>query len=102
MWVFDRRSRAILAANDAVVRALGYTREHLLTCSVGEICLARRSDGGPCSPPRPETEPQTGVFRLRRKDGSLFDADVITIDVDDNEYAATMVLAQPIPGRNGS
>ena len=98
MWIFDRRSGAILAANDAAARAYGYTREQLLACKVDEICRPCDPGRGLLTTPRSEGASWTGTLRQSRKDGSTFEADVAMTETGDPEHPATMVLVQPVPG----
>jgi PAS domain S-box-containing protein len=90
MWLFDRGSGKVLAANQAAVRAYGYTRTELLACHVGDICPGELLDAV-----RARAAARTGTnVRQRRKDGTTFETDVVMTDTGEDERAVTMVLLQ--------
>jgi two-component system cell cycle sensor histidine kinase/response regulator CckA len=76
MWVFDLETLCFLAVNDAAVEAYGYTRSEFLSMTIEDI----REPG---DIPRlrsvlatPREFSQSGIWQHRRKDGSVFDAEV--------------------------
>jgi len=97
MWVFDRGSRAIVAANDAALREYGYTREQLLECKVDDICVEPGSVGDLLATPGPAAAVWTEALWQRRKDGSTFEADVAAIESGDAGHPTTMVLVKRRP-----
>jgi PAS domain S-box-containing protein len=102
MWIVDRHSGAIVGANDAAVEAYGYTREQLLACTVDDICPPQGPGDGLGMAPRTDVTPLIRALRQRRRDGSMFEADIATIDYSDAEHTATMVLVRATDAREGS
>jgi len=81
MWLYDIDSLRILSVNDAAVVQYGYSSEELLTMSLHDI-------HSPETPPALDTEHgevpeyhRTGIFRHRRKDGTVIRVDVYVHDV---------------------
>jgi PAS domain S-box-containing protein len=82
MWVFDRPTLRFLAVNDAAVAQYGYSREEFLALKVSDV-----------RPPEEEqrfldyleaqgpTMRTFGLWRHRRKDGTLLDVEVATHDI---------------------
>ncbi len=95
MWIFDRQSGAVLAANEAAFYAYGYTREGLLACRVSDLCPPRSPTDELQAIPLAGDLPLTESVRQRRRDGSTFMADITMIDTGDAANSAAMVLVQP-------
>lgn len=92
MLIFDRYSGAILDANDAAVRASGWSREGLLGSTVSDLFPPKGPDG-PCFVRLRHWDTLwTGPWIMRRKDGSTFFAEVGMIEAGDDEDPAVMVL----------
>jgi PAS domain S-box-containing protein len=103
MWVFDIETLAIRAVNDAALEAYGYTREEFLRLTLSDL--------------RPPDEMRAfwraratmlaghelrGVFRHRRKDGSIFDVEVTTQSLAFGDGALRVVFARDITRRTRS
>ncbi|WP_299707703.1 PAS domain S-box protein [uncultured Pontibacter sp.] len=86
MWVYDQRNRHFLDVNEATLRGYGYTREEFLQLNIFDI--------------RPETdvpllkykleqqdkkESQYSKTRHKRKDGSIFEVEVVSHALPDWE-----------------
>ncbi len=80
MWLYDARTLRFLDVNEAAVAAYGYTREEFLSMTIADIrspeeaerlrdYLSARRDA-------PRHAWHSGVWRHRRKDGSLIDAEI--------------------------
>jgi len=82
LWVFDPETLAFLTVNDAAVRHYGYSREEFLAMTLKDIRppedVARLLAVDRSSPARGSA----GLWRHRKKDGTLIDVDVYTHDVD--------------------
>jgi len=102
MWIFDRDSGAIMAANDAAAEAYGYTHEQLLACTVDDICPPEGPAEGLRMAPRTDVTPLVRAVRQRHRDGSTFEAEIATIDCSDAAHTATMVLIRATGAREGS
>src|SRR5436190_9953904 len=80
MWVYDRATWRILQVNEAAVANYGYTREEFLALSVLDLhvpddvtnLLASIGDR------RNDAPMARGVWRLRKKDGALTVAEIVT------------------------
>lgn len=94
MWVFDRSSLRFLAVNNAAVRQYGYTRREFLGMTIAEI-----------RPPETLPELMKNVARHphglqtparwkhRRKNGEIFDVDILGHQFDFHGTDAMMVAA---------
>jgi PAS domain S-box-containing protein len=97
MWVFDRHTLGFLAVNDAAVESYGYTRDEFLGMTVKDI---RPEEDVPAlleslSRPSLHKTSQTansthrclagpgkgGVWRHRKKDGTVIDVEITAHDV---------------------
>lgn len=100
MWVFDLRTQRFLAVNEAATRAYGYTREEFLRLTIRDIRL-------PEDLPALEEElahlqsdaVSIGIWRHRKKDGTIIDVEVLANEIDFNNHRARLVLAHDITGR---
>lgn len=101
MWVYDERDLAILAVNDAAVRAYGYSHDQWLGMRITDI----RPEDDVASleenlrSPRDEYE-DSGVWRHRRADGSLIEAQVTSHRTEYLGSAGVMVMAIDVTERN--
>jgi len=99
MLVYDHESMRFLAVNEAAREQYGYTREELLSLSVGDLSvpgdpeyaefLATRHD------PRPDLL-HVGLRRQRRKDGSVIDIDVTSLRVRFAGRPARLMLSRDV------
>jgi two-component system cell cycle sensor histidine kinase/response regulator CckA len=81
MWAYDPETLAIVEVNAAAVQHYGYTRGELLAMTLRDI---RPPDDVPkllAVDRSSESRRHAGVWRHRRKDGSLIDVDVYTHEV---------------------
>ncbi len=99
-YVYDCASLRLLELNQAAAEKYGYTREEFLRLSVPDI--------------RPDTEPaklllelrsrhigfnNAGVWRQRRKDGSIFSAEATVLRFDEDGCLQELVLATDVTQR---
>ncbi len=100
MWIFDRRTLRFLQVNDAAVKAYGYSREEFLRMAVVDI---RPEEDIPrfLEAIREGTEgyARQGIFRHRRKDGSILMAEIMDFGYDKNDLSRRMVLALNVTER---
>ena len=100
MWVFDRETFAFLAVNQAAVSHYGWSREEFLAMTAMDIrppeevpalldVMARLAD----APLRP------GVFRHRKKDGTLIDVETLGNPLWFYGRRAVIVLANDVTER---
>ena len=103
MWVFDRKTLHFLAVNEAAVRQYGFTEQEFLTMTIAGI--------------RPEEEVRPliehlaeytqglqtpGVWHHRRKNGQLFDVEIVCHGVKFRGIDAMFVSAQDVTERRRS
>lgn len=97
MWIFDFESLGFLAVNDAAVYHYGFTRDEFLSMTIKDI--------------RPEEEVFRlmsdlrenhrghsigGIWKHRRKDGTVFDVQIVSHEVIWSGRHAKLVLAMDI------
>ena len=100
MWIYDTETLAFLAVNDAAASHYGYSRDEFLALTIRDIRPAEEI-------PRIEQlvstlDPklnQSGVWRHRKKDGTVFDAEIVSHGFDFNGRPARLVQAQDISAR---
>jgi len=97
MWVFDRETLRFLAVNDAAARHYGYSREEFLSMSIKDIRPADdvprliavvKNLGGGMS--------KSGVWRHRKKDGTLIDVEIFSHFLDFDGRDAQLVLVADV------
>lgn len=100
MWIYDAATLTFLAVNDAVVRNYGYSREEFLAMTARDI---RPPEEVPrlerLMPTLGPTLNLSGVWRHRKKDGTVFEVDVISHGFDFNGRPARLVQAQDVSVR---
>lgn len=102
MWVYDLESLRFLAVNDAAVTHYGYTRDEFETMTIADICPAEdvprllenvaRVEAGKAN--------EAGVWRHRKKDGTLIDVEITSHVLDFGGRSAEVVLAHDVTERN--
>ncbi|PMS36354.1 PAS domain S-box-containing protein/diguanylate cyclase (GGDEF)-like protein [Trinickia symbiotica] len=101
MWIYDRETLSFLAANDAAVEQYGYSESELLSMTIREIHppdeLARLDSylGRTSATPR-RGRVMAGVWRHRRRDGSLLSADISNHVLSFMGRPAMFVLADDV------
>lgn len=100
MWVYDRGTLAFLAVNGAAIRHYGYSREEFLGMTIRDI---HPPEHVPALLEAVTTVPgqlrQLGVWRQRRKDGTVIDLEIITHDLIYGGREARLVLANDVTER---
>lgn len=100
-WVFDTQTLAFLAVNEAATRTYGYSREEFLHMTLKDIrppedvakllaFLAHRP---------PVEQAHAGTWRHRRKDGFLFEVEIVTHAVTFAGRAARLAVAHDVTER---
>ncbi|HXF96088.1 MAG TPA: PAS domain S-box protein [Gemmatimonadales bacterium] len=100
MWVYDVETLGFLAVNDAAVLQYGYTRDEFLAMTIKDIrppedvpaLLAVVADLG-------DGSHVAGPWRHRRKDGTVFEAEVASQAVSWGGRRARLVVGQDVTGR---
>jgi PAS domain S-box-containing protein len=94
MWVYDERTLRFLVVNEAAVRRYGYSREEFLSMTIKHIrsgddlpaLLAAIAEDGPGLA-------TAGVWKHRKKDGSVIDVEVTSYGLTFEGKRAQLVLA---------
>ncbi len=97
MWVYDLETLAFLAVNEAAIQHYGYSRDEFLAMTIKDICppediLALLGDIAHTV----VTMNQAGVWRHRKKDGSLIDVEITSHTLTFAGQAACVVLANDV------
>jgi two-component system, cell cycle sensor histidine kinase and response regulator CckA len=97
MWLWDPATLRLLAVNEAAVENYGYTAEEFLSMTILDLVVdgereALREMVAAVGPGRVAA----GVWRHRRKDGSVIDVQVSSSSLEFEGRAARLVLAQDI------
>jgi diguanylate cyclase (GGDEF)-like protein/PAS domain S-box-containing protein len=100
MWVFALKDLRFLAVNEAAVAQYGYSREAFLQLTAADIRPPEEIDKLMASIQQtPEIYGDAGIWRHRRKDGTLIDVHVDTFGVTFRGERARLVLATDVTER---
>ena len=105
MWIFDRQTLAFLTVNEAAIHHYGYSREEFLSMTIKDIRPAEDIPALLDYRVRADHEQQvsgvcnTGVWRHRKKDGTLILVEITWSHVVYNGKDAGLVLAHDITQR---
>jgi len=101
MWIFDLNTLAFLSVNDAAIEHYGYSEEEFLSMTLADI---RPSEDIPALM---EVTKETfsginkaGVFRHRKRDGTIIYAEIISTQLKFNGTDAELVLANDVTERH--
>ena len=97
MWVIDIESRRFLAANQAAVRAYGYSEAEFRAMTIFDIRPPEdrvRLEAYLGSRPAASASPAPTIWRHRRRDGEVFDAEIVADDITFEGRAARLVMAR--------
>jgi two-component system cell cycle sensor histidine kinase/response regulator CckA len=82
MWIYDRGTLALVDVNDRAVEHYGYSRAEFLRMTIRDLRphdeLARFDETLAVQQP---TRYHAGIWKHRKKDGSVIDVDVVTTDL---------------------
>jgi PAS domain S-box-containing protein len=97
MWIFDLRSFRFLAANNAALRLFGFSGDELLALTAKDIRPAEdaRDFMRDSAQPHLEVLPR-GIWRHCKKDRSLIDLEITTLDLVYSGIPARLVLASEL------
>lgn len=97
MWVFDRVTLRILAANAVMARTYGYPDEELPGLSILDLCPAEGRDRLAAHVRLPDAERQQDrVWTQRRRDGSHVHLAIHAQDIDYDGRPARLVIARDV------
>jgi diguanylate cyclase (GGDEF)-like protein/PAS domain S-box-containing protein len=99
MWVYDRDTLRFIEVNQAAERHYGYSRREFQAMTIGDIRppdeLPRMRETLESLGPRSEGH----IFRHRKKDGSVFEAEVTSFEFDSGARRARLVIAVDVTER---
>lgn len=100
MWMYDQHTFTFVEVNEATVAHYGYTREELVGSSIlfirPEYEIERlKAYLSTARPPRRKS----GIWKHRRKDGSMLDVDITTYDVEHDGQTLVLVMAMDVTER---
>ena len=100
VWVYDLQTLAIVDVNQSAVQNYGYSREEFLSLTIKDIrptedvpALLESAVKAP-----PETE-NAGVWRHRKKDGTLIDVEITSHPLTYGDRNARLVVATDVTER---
>jgi PAS domain S-box-containing protein len=100
MWVYDVHTLLFLAVNHAAMENYGYTREEFLART---LCDVRPSDEAEAIASRVQSLPQgyhqTGMWRHRKKDGTVFPVEITSHSLEFDGHDARLVLITDLTER---
>jgi PAS domain S-box-containing protein len=101
MWVFDTETLRFLEVNEAAVAKYGFSRDEFLGMTIADI---RPPEDVPAlsaflKAPKAEELHRSGLWRHRKKDGTLLTVEITAQDIVFRERPARLVLAQDVGKR---
>ncbi|HEY0763239.1 MAG TPA: ATP-binding protein [Pyrinomonadaceae bacterium] len=94
MWVYDAKTLRFLAVNEAAIRHYGYSRSEFMAMTIKNI---RTPETIPALPKETAVDTEaysnSGVWRHRKKDGSVIDVEVTSHGIVFGGKQAQLVLA---------
>jgi PAS domain S-box-containing protein len=97
MWVFDLETLAFLEVNEAAIHHYGYSRKEFLAMTISEIRQPTLGTTGRADPQ--DTADRGLVWRHRRKDGKVIDAEVIWSPIVFRGRFAALTMATDVTER---
>jgi len=99
MWVIDAGSRRFLAANQAAVRAYGYSEAEFRTMTMFDIRPAEdrgRLQAYLASRPAATASPSPTIWRHQRRNGDIFDVEIVSDAISFEGRPARLVMARDV------
>jgi hypothetical protein len=100
-WVMDDETLRFIQVNDAAIRQYGFGADEFSRMTLSDIRPEdpRASGGGPAEENGRAGRFQ-GVWKHRKKDGTLFEAEVISHQLDYDGWKVRLVVAQDVSERH--
>ncbi|HVN47256.1 MAG TPA: PAS domain S-box protein, partial [Bacteroidota bacterium] len=97
LWVYDRKTLAFLDVNDAAVHRYGYSAEEFRSMTLKDIRPAEEIPKLLKSVSHDkQLMRETGIWKHRKKDGTLIDVEITVHDIDYYGVPARLVLAEDV------
>jgi len=102
MWVYDPETLAFIAVNEAAVHHYGYSKDAFLRMTIEDIRPPEDLDQLriALAALRDRNEPR--VFRHRKRNGQVFDAEVISFEFLSSGRRSRLVIAVDVTERRGA
>jgi len=97
VWVFDMETQAFLEVNEAAIQLYGYSREEFLAMTISDIRPPEKDRLHKAA--TLDAAGQGHVWRHRRKDGSLIDAEIVWTPMVFNDRFAALAMAVDVTER---
>jgi PAS domain S-box-containing protein len=100
MWVFDRETMAFLEVNAAAVSHYGWSRDEFLAMTIRDIRPPEDVSALLDATRRVESGfDNAGIWRHRKKDGTIIHVEIVTHTLEFNGHAAKLVLSNDVTDR---
>jgi PAS domain S-box-containing protein len=100
MWVYDTRTKRVLAVNDAATAQYGYSRDEFLALHVGQLRPPSEAAAALAFMDRlPPTYHRAGIWTHRKKDGTDFKVEIVAHAVLFAGLQGVVVIANDISER---
>jgi PAS domain S-box-containing protein len=100
MWIYDTKTLTFLSVNDSAIAHYGYSRDEFLDMTIKDI---RPAEDVPSLLEATKRVTaglrESGIWRHRKKDGTIIDVEILSHDLDVEGTPARVVLAQDITKR---
>ncbi len=96
MWVYDRTTLRFLDVNAAAMDQYGYSREEFLAMSLSDIRPPEEPIPVVPAGQTPPTVQRSGIWRHRKKDGTLIEVDIVSSQMRLLGPDARLVLARDV------
>jgi PAS domain S-box-containing protein len=96
MWVYDPETLCFLDVNEAATAHYGYAREEFLSMTIKDI---RPLEDIPKLVAAIEAGERGDGWRHRKKDGTIFDVEILASDLQLNDAPARLVIARDVTDR---
>jgi PAS domain S-box-containing protein len=103
MWIVDAASHAFLDVNEAAVNHYGYSREEFRTMTLTDVVVSPPTTPPMGTPPITDRErPTTRLRQHHKKDGTVVDVEVFTLDIDFGGKPARLTLVNDVTESRGA
>src|SRR5664279_977285 len=104
MWIYDLKTLSFLEINDAAISHYGYRREEFMSMTIADIRPTGDTPGLLANVARvaDQTVDNAGVWRHRKKDGSIIDVEITSHVLDYGGRRAELVMAFDITERKAA
>jgi diguanylate cyclase (GGDEF)-like protein/PAS domain S-box-containing protein len=102
MWVYEFETLRFIAVNDAAVAHYGYSREEFLRMTIADIRPAEELPVMRDALNRVAMRNAPKLFRHRKKDGTIFEAEITSFEFESAGKRARLVIAVDVTERRSA